>query len=150
MYMKNGIRGEARVATMSSESPPDAGSVSKVECVASVHERGEAKVDIFRHMAPMTVNAVLRAMPLNSRVSIQPAMTCLITSLRIGVEKPRNKFARGEVAFLASGGLICVFLREAGSERPLNPLGGVVQGLSLFEEMKPGDVVHLSVAPVQS
>lgn len=74
-------------------------------------------------------------------------MACLFTDLRIGVEKPRVQFSRGDVAFLASGGLICFFLGDARSDRPLNPIGKVEEGLGLFDSMRPGEVVHLSAPP---
>jgi hypothetical protein len=73
-------------------------------------------------------------------------MRCFFTSLRVGVEKPRTSFLRGDIALLASGGLICVFLQEVRSDRPLNPLGKVDEGLELFEVMKPGDTVRLSLS----
>ena len=122
---------------------PSAGSVSKLECVASVVGKGDATVSLYRHLAPITVNSVVRALPLSSRVTLQQAMLCLFTQLRIGVEKPRMKFGRGEVAFLPSGGLICVFLGEAKSDRPLNPIGKVESRLELFDSLKSGDVVSL-------
>ncbi len=130
---------------MSSQEPP-AGSVSRVECVALFRGSGEAKISLFRHLSPLTVNAMLRILPVDSRVNIQPAMLCLFTSLRVGVEKPRTAFSRGDVAFLASGGLVCIFLRDAKSDRPLNPLGKVDDGLSLFDGAKPGDTVRLGLS----
>ena len=123
---------------------PSAGSVSKLDCVVSVGGKGQGRISLYRHLAPLTVNSVVRSLPLSSRVTLQPAMVSLFTQLRIGVEKPRLKFARGDVAFLPSGGLICVFLGEAGSDRPLNPIGKVESGLELFDSLKSGDVVSLS------
>jgi hypothetical protein len=83
-------------------------------------------------------------MPFDSRVSLQPPLACLFSELKVGVEKSKGQYARGEVAFLPSGGLICVFLDDARSDRPLNPLGRVEEGLELFEALRPGDVVRLS------
>jgi uncharacterized protein len=128
---------------MSSEVPA-AGSVSKIECQASVGGRGAAKLSLFRHLAPLTVNSIVRTLPFDSRVTIQPPMVSLFTQLRVGVEKPRNQFVRGDVAFLPSGSLICVFLGSARSDRPLNPLGKVESGIELFDAIRPGDVVRLS------
>jgi hypothetical protein len=121
-----------------------AGSVSKVDCLASVRGKGTAKVSLFRHLAPLTVNAILRSLPIDSRVSVQPAMVCLFTDLRVGVEKPRTQFVRGDVAFLASGSLVCMFIRDAQSDRPLNPLGKVEEGLEVFDATRAGDVVRLA------
>jgi uncharacterized protein len=128
---------------MSSEVPT-AGSVSKIECLASVGGRGAARLSLFRHLAPLTVNSIVRTLPFDSRVTIQPPMVSLFTQLRVGVEKPRNQFVRGDVAFLPSGSLICVFLGSARSDRPLNPLGKVESGIELFDAIRPGDVVRLS------
>lgn len=135
-----------KAVRMAVEAPP-AGSVSRLVCAVSVGGKGGGRIAMYRHLAPLTVNAVARSLPLSSRVTLQPAMVSLFTQLRIGVEKPRMKFARGDVAFLPSGGLICVFLGEAKSDRPLNPIGQVESGVELFDALKSGDVVNLS-APV--
>lgn len=124
---------------------PLAGSVSRIECVASIRGGGRAKVSLYRHLSPLSVNAIMRILPVDSRINVQPGMRCLLTPLKVGVEKPRASFVRGDVALLASGGLVCVFLQEARSDRPLNPLGKVDEGLELFEGMKPGDTVRLSL-----
>ena len=128
---------------MSSQAAPTAGSVSKVEVLASVNGKSQGTISLFRHLAPLTVNAVLRTLPSDSRVTLQPAMVCLFTQLRVGVEKPRVQFDRGDVAFLPSGGLICIFLGDAKSDRPLNPIGKVEQGIEAFDAIRPGDVVSL-------
>ena len=128
---------------MSSEAST-AGSVSKIECEATVGTEGKARVSFYRHLAPVTVNAVLRSLPFDSRVTVRPAMVALFTQLRVGVEKPRAQFARGDVAFLPSGGLVCVFLGAARSDMPLNPVGKVESGIELFDGAKPGDVVRVA------
>ncbi len=125
---------------------PSAGSVSRVECVGSFISGGQAKISLYRHLSPLSINAIIRILPIDSRVNVQPGMRCFFSPLKVGVEKPRTSFARGDVALLASGGLICVFVQEARSDRPLNPLGKVDEGLRLFEEMRPGDSVRLSLS----
>ena len=132
---------------MSSQALPSAGSVSKVECPASINGKDGASIFLYRHLAPLTVNAVLRTLPFDSRVTLQPSMVCLFTQLRVGVEKARMKFTRGDVAFLPSGGLVCVFLGEARSDRPLNPIGKVEKGIEAFDAIRPGDVVSLKAPP---
>ena len=133
---------------MSTESL--AGSVSKVDCVASFIRGGRAKVSLYRHLSPLSVNAIMRILPVDSRVNVQPGMRCLLTPLKVGVEKPRTSFVRGDVALLASGSLICIFLQEVRSDRPLNPLGKVDEGLELFDGMRPGDTVRLSLSEARA
>lgn len=135
---------------MATEATPAAGSVSKVECVASIGGRGEGRFSLFRHLAPLTVSALLHSLPFDSRVSLQPAMVCLFTQLRVGVEKPKTQFARGDVAFLPSAALVCVFLGDARSDRPLNPLGKVESGLEAFDAVRRGDVIRVSLADPES
>lgn len=130
---------------MTDAPPPSAGSVSKTECTVSVAGR-EGKMALYRHLAPLTVNSMLRILPFDSRVTLQPAMVCLFTQLKVGVEKPRTRFSRGDVAFLPSGGLICVFLGDAQSARPLNPIGKVEEGIDAFDATKPGDIVRIALA----
>jgi len=131
---------------MSEQTPPSAGSVSRVDCIASVAGKGAGTVAFFRHLAPVTVNVILRSLPFDSRVNLQPSMVCLFTDLKVGVEKPRTKFSRGDVAFLASGGLLCVFLGEVSSDRPLNPVGKIEAGMETFDAIRRGDVVRLALA----
>ncbi|MDA4124165.1 MAG: hypothetical protein OK438_01750 [Thaumarchaeota archaeon] len=127
---------------MSSPEAP-AASVSKVECLATVPGRGVAKVSLFKHLAPLTVNALLRVFPIDSRVNVQPSLVALFTPMRVGVEKGRTSYSRGDVAFLPSGGLVCFFLKDSRSEMPLNPIGKVEDGLSALEGVKRGDTVRL-------
>ena len=132
------------------ETPQDAGSVSKVSCVAQVRDRGEARVALFRHLAPLTVDALVHALPSDSRVNVGPAMVSLFTTIQVGVEKSKKAFERGDVAFLANGSLLCVFLKGVKSDRPLNPVGKVESGMELFNSIRPGDVVRLIPAPAQA
>ena len=126
-----------------------AGSVSKVECVLTFRDVGEVKVALYRHLAPLTVNAVLRAIPVYSRVNLQSGMLNLFTEIKVGVEKGRNQFVRGDVAFLPSGGLLCFFLKPAKSDRPLNPVGTAEGPLELLDNAKLGAVATLKLAPGQ-
>jgi hypothetical protein len=131
------------------EAAQDAGSVSRIECTAQVRGKGDAKVALFRHLAPLTVNAIVHSLPTDSRVGVNPAMVSLFTPIQVGVEKPRLAFERGDVAFMAGGGLVCIFLKGAKSERPLNPVGKVEAGMEVFDAVRPGDVVRLSSAGAQ-
>ena len=136
---------------MSETQQQGAGSVSKTECVAQVRGKGEAKVAIYRHLAPLTVDAILHVLPTDSRVSVNSAMTSMFMPLQVGVEKPRMSFERGDIAFLANGGLLCVFLKGAKSDRPLNPVGKVEAGMEVFDAVSRGDVVRLVlVSPAET
>lgn len=124
-------------------------SVSKVECPATVRGKGDFKLGLYRHLAPVTVTAMLEELPIASRATIYPGMITLMTKIKTGVEKQRTEFSKGDVAFLAATGSICIFLKNAKSERPLNPVGKVEEGLEVLLKATAGDVVQISAATPQ-
>jgi hypothetical protein len=132
---------------MAVRKPGNAGSVSRIECRAQVVGGGEVRLSIYRHLAPLTVNAIMRVLPIESRVNVQPAMVCMFTTIRVGVEKSRTNFESGDIAFLASSGLLCYFLRTVKSERPLNPIGKVDTGIELLGGLRAGGVLKLTQLP---
>lgn len=119
-------------------------SVSKIECAATIRGKGNFTLGLYRHLAPVTVTAILGELPLASRAMVSPVMITLMTKLKTGVEKQRMEFSRGDVAFLAATGSICVFLKNVKSERPLNPVGKVEEGLEVLQQASAGDVVQIT------
>ncbi len=124
--------------------PPQ--SVSRIRCMASIRGKGSAEIVLYRHMAPLTVNALMRVIPIESRANVQEAMVCMFTDVRVGVEKSRTTFSRGEIAFLPLNALICVFVKDVESDRPLNPIGKVEGGMKLFDSVRLGDVIEIRVS----
>jgi hypothetical protein len=125
-------------------------SVSKIVCPAAVRGKGKFTLDLYRHLAPATVAALLGEFPLASRAMLYPgAMVTLLTKLRIGVEKQRMEFSKGDVAVLAANGSICIFLANAKSERPLNPVGKIERGIEVIAQIGAGDVVEISPPSAQ-
>jgi uncharacterized protein len=119
-------------------------SVSKIECAATVRGKGDFTLGLYRHMAPVTVAALLGELPLASRAMISPGMITLMTKIKTGVEKQRMEFSKGDVAFFAATGSICIFLKNVKSERPLNPIGKVEEGFEALQKASAGDVVQIS------
>ncbi len=120
-------------------------SVSKVECSVTVRGKGKFTLGLYRHLAPVTVTALLDEFPLASRAMVTPgAMMNLLTTIKIGVEKQRMEFSKGDVAFLAANGSICIFLANVKSQRPLNPVGKVEEGLDVLQKVAGGDVVEIA------
>jgi hypothetical protein len=119
-------------------------SVSKVECKAVIRGKGEVKFDVFKHLAPVTVSAILRELPINARVTIYPkAMICLLTGIKAGVEKQRFEFAKGDIAFLPANGSLCFFLANAKSQSPLNPIGKLETELGVLSGLSAGDTMEI-------
>jgi hypothetical protein len=119
-------------------------SVSRVECKVSVRGKGEFMIDLYKHLAPVTVSAILRALPMNARVTIYPkTMVCILSGLKTGVEKQRLEYTKGEIAFLAANGSLCFFMSPVKSQSPLNPIGKVSSNPELLEKLSAGDVMEI-------
>ena len=126
-------------------------SVSKVDCSVTIRGKGKLVLGLYRHLAPVTVTALLDEFPLASRAMITPgAMLTLLTKIKIGVEKQRLEYSKGDVAFLAANGSICIFLANVKSQRPLNPVGKVEEGLEVLQKVVSGDVVEISGPAAQA
>ena len=97
-----------------------------------------ASVLLKRHLAPRTVGALLRAMPLEGSLRPMPGALYVGTGVAGALEKPRRAFARGDVAFNPPGGMVCFFLRDASPGRPMTYMGRVESGIELLDAAESG------------
>lgn len=120
-----------------------AGSVSRLKLFIEIINKGSAPCELVRHLAPVTVGAIVKALPLQDRVHrFSDVFLYIETGLTLGAEKQKTQFRRGEIAFLTSNGSICVFVKDS-TVQPMNPLGIVTSGLEVLESSQPGDVMVL-------
>ncbi|MCS7116751.1 MAG: cyclophilin-like fold protein [Nitrososphaerota archaeon] len=121
-------------------------SYSKVSIQIEVLRKGVAKGYFFKHLAPITVNQLIRSMPLEGRVSkFEDSFVYFISGLTVGSEKARTSFKRGEIAFLPLNGSVCFFLKDTVVSRGMNPLGKVDSGIEVLEGAGPGDVISIRI-----
>jgi len=119
-------------------------SVSKIEFRAIFEGKGEAKVSIYRHLSPVTVSNMLMQSKLAGRiVRFQDVFIYAPLEIRVGVEKAKRQFKRGEIAFMSSTGAICFFIKDAIVGVSMNPLGEVSSGMEIVEKCGAGDTVLL-------
>lgn len=124
-----------------------AGSVSKIDLVLSLKGKAQCNVEIKRHLAPKTVGAIVRALPLegNARL-IGNSMAFMDSSLNAGGEKLRTRFKKGEVGFMASNGSICFFLEDISETKAMTFVGNVTSNLDALKDVKPGDIFSITQA----
>ena len=124
-----------------------AGSVSRTKLLLELKGKGACECELARHLAPLTVGSLLRAIPVEGRVHrFEDKFVYFETGLTIGMEKQRRDFKRGDLAFMITNGSICVFVRDASASSGLNPIGRVTANLELVENSAPGDVLLLRQA----
>jgi len=123
------------------------GSVSKIDLVLSLKGKAQCTVEIKRHLAPKTVGAIIRALPIegNARL-IGNSMAFIDSSLNAGGEKLRTQFKKGEVGFMASNGSICFFLEDVSETKAMTFVGKVISNLDALKDVKPGDIFSITQA----
>ncbi|MDE1862436.1 MAG: hypothetical protein KGI33_05950 [Thaumarchaeota archaeon] len=124
-----------------------AGSVSRFELTLSLKGKAEAKLELIRHLAPKTVGAILRCLPLEGNAHMMgTSIAFMDTSLSTGGEKLKSKFKKGDVGFLASNGSICFFLEDVQSAKPMTLVGRITSNIETLCQARPGDIFTLGQA----
>ncbi len=121
-------------------------SASKIEIRIIVTGKGESKAEIFRHLAPITVNTITNKMPIFGRVNrLNNNTVCILAQIFVGTEKSRTKFTQGDIALLPLNGSICIFLKDSKSIRPMNLIGKIVSNLEILETSGRGDSITIKI-----
>ncbi|MEM3078614.1 MAG: cyclophilin-like family protein [Nitrososphaerales archaeon] len=121
-------------------------SVSKLRITIEVYGKGRAEGEVFRHLAPITLNALLRNMPSQGRaIRFKDQFVYITLGIVAGVEKARKSFQKGEIGFLSSNGALCFFLENCEVAMPINPLGKITSGLDMLSKVGAGDVITVDI-----
>ncbi|MEM3436936.1 MAG: cyclophilin-like family protein [Nitrososphaerales archaeon] len=121
-------------------------SVSKLSIIIDVYGKGRAKGEVFRHLAPITLNSLLRNMPLHGRtVRFKDQFIYIISGIVAGVEKAKKSFQKGEIGFLSLNGALFFFFENCEVSVPINPLGKIVSGLDVLMKAVSGDVITIDI-----
>ena len=100
--------------------------------------------EIIRHLSPITTKIILRGLPLSGRLhKLGESLVYIETGLKIGAERQRSLFKRGEMAYFTSNGSLCIFVKDSGPISAMNPIGVVRSNLHLTESAQRGDVMVL-------
>jgi uncharacterized protein len=119
-------------------------SVSAMELIGSVPGRGKFAGKLFKHLSPVTLLKIQQAVPFSGRVNLyERNFIYILTSVIAGEEKSRKEFKKGEIAFMPAGCMLCFFLKDTKSYKPMNPLGDLAEGFDVLELCKRGDSIQI-------
>lgn len=99
---------------------------------------GVAKGELIRFLAPITVDALLRVLPLRGRVNILKAQVYFEVPVKIGCEKAVSRVEKGDIGYWPFGSSLCFFKERMLPYRPVNLVGKILSGLEVFQNVANG------------
>jgi hypothetical protein len=113
-------------------------SVSRVAIRFVIENAGEAEGELVRHLAPRTVDAITKILPIEGRAAQWKEEIYFEIPLKMGDEKAKPTVETGSIAFWPMGHALCVFFGESQPYSPVNIVGKVTENLAVFEGVKSG------------
>ena len=121
--------------------------VSKLNIKIYIPKKGKAEGEVFRHLAPITLNSLLRKIPFQGRaIRFKNQFVYIILGIITGIEKGRKNLQKGDIGFLSSNGALCFFLEDCEVAMPINPLGSVISGLDVIMKAGAGDIISVDIS----
>ncbi|HIE14655.1 TPA: hypothetical protein EYP70_05225 [Candidatus Bathyarchaeota archaeon] len=106
---------------------------------------GVAKGEVIRHLAPRTVDSILRAMPLEGRAAVWKKKIYFQIPIKGGKEKSKRFVEEGTIAYWPMGAALCVFYGSMVAYSPVNPIGRITKKLELFTKVKNGTKIKVEI-----
>ncbi len=118
-------------------------SVSRLPIRFIIASLGEAEGELIRHLAPRTVDAIAKKLPIEGRAALWKEEVYFEIPVRMGEEKAKSKVERSDIAFWPMGNALCIFYGESQPYSPVNVLGKVTKNLEIFAHVNSGTVIRL-------
>ena len=113
-------------------------SVSRIPIKFTIEEVGEAEGELIRHLAPRTVDAIARMLPIEGRAALWKEEVYFEIPVKMGKEKAEPTVEKGAIAYWPMGNALCIFYGESQPYSPVNMVGQVTKNLELFGQVKSG------------
>ena len=113
-------------------------SVSRIPIKFIIEGIGEAEGELVRHLAPRTVDAISKRLPIEGRAALWKEEVYFQISVKMGKEKAEPTVEKGAIAYWPMGNALCIFYGESQPYSPVNIVGQVIKNLEMFEQVKSG------------
>lgn len=116
-------------------------SVSRKRLILEIRGKSKLECDLKRHLSPRTVGIILRSLPLEGNAhNLGKNIAYLETPIESGIERSRQEFKKGDIAFLPTSGSICFFADDSAPGKSMSIIGKIMSNVDALKEVKPGDV----------
>lgn len=119
------------------------GEISRVKIKFVIDGLGEAEGELIRHLAPRTVDMIVRKLPIEGRAALWKEEVYFEIPVKMGEEKAKSTVEKGTIAFWPMGSALCIFFGESQPYSPVNVLGKVTKNLELFSKVKSGTTIKV-------
>ncbi len=118
-------------------------TISRLTIKFIINNIGEAEGQLIRHLAPRTVEAITRKIPMEGRAALWKEEVYFEIPVKMGNEKAKPTVEKGQIAFWPMGNALCIFYGESQPYSPVNIVGQITKGLELFEQVKSGTKIKV-------
>ncbi|MEM2102078.1 MAG: cyclophilin-like fold protein [Candidatus Bathyarchaeia archaeon] len=118
-------------------------SVSRIQIKFIVENQGEAEGELIRHLAPRTVDSIVKKLPIEGRAALWKEEVYFEIPVRTGEEKPKPTVEKATIAYWPMGSALCIFYGESQPYSPVNILGKVTKNLEVFGRVKSGTKIKV-------
>jgi hypothetical protein len=124
---------------------PNEEDISRVKIKFMIEGLGEAEGEFIRFMAPRTVDAIVRKLPVEGRAALWKEEVYFEIPVKMGEEKAKATVETGTIAFWPMGSALCVFYGQSQPYSPVSILGKVTKNLELFKQVKSGTRIKVEL-----
>ncbi len=118
-------------------------TVSRLPIKFIIDDIGEVEGQLIRHLAPRTVEAITRKLPVEGRAALWKKEVYFEIPVKMGKEKAKPTVEKGQIAFWPMGSALCIFYGESQPYSPVNIVGQITKGLELLEQVKSGTKIRV-------
>ena len=119
--------------------------VSRIKIRFLVADKGQAEGELVRFLAPRSIDAISRILPVEGRAAIYLEEIYFEIPVKLGKEKAKSRVEEGTIAFWPMGSALCIFFGKSQPYSPVSILGKVTENLDLFKNIKSGDIVKVEL-----
>jgi len=118
-------------------------NVSRIKVRFCIEGIGEIKGELIRFLAPKTIDALLRLMPLDAIIALRKGMIYFETQAKTGSEKPKTQVDAGTIAYWPMSSSVCIFLKGIQPYSSVNIIGRVTENLEVLKNITSGKRVRM-------
>jgi len=116
--------------------------VSRVKVKFLIEGLGEAEGELVRFLAPRTIDAIVRKLPVEGRAALWKEEVYFEIPIKMGEEKAKPTVETGTIAFWPMGSAICIFYGKSQPYSPVSTLGKITSNLDIFKQVKSGTTIR--------